>query len=303
MQEISFHAMGCQMMAAVDTEDPEAESWLLQVPDWFEVWEEHLSRFRPESELSLINSQGGGRGISSLMAEVLADALDAQQQSAGLVNPLVLNALEQAGYDRDFKEILERTTTQQEPQGLPAPRGLEVDFNHLHLTLPEESQLDLGGVAKGWAADKAARLLGEKAPALVDAGGDVSASGPQRDGGPWPIAVGNPLDPDEQLDLVLLQNGGVATSGRDYRRWRVNGHWRHHIIDPRTGLPAATDVLSATVVGPSARSAETAAKTVLILGSLEGLRWLDERPELTGLIFLEDGTTIPSRGWLDQIWR
>jgi thiamine biosynthesis lipoprotein len=77
----------------------------------------------------------------------------------------------------------------------------------------------VGGIAKGWAADRAALLLGEHAPALVDAGGDIAVSGPQLDGSPWPVAMANSLNPEEQLDLVLLYNGGVATSGRDDRRW------------------------------------------------------------------------------------
>jgi FAD:protein FMN transferase len=303
MQQITFHAMGCQMLAAIDSEDPQAQSWLEEVPGWFEDWEEHLSRFRPSSELNLVNSQGGSTTVSPVLAEVLRNALDAQQKSGGLVNPLVLNALEDAGYDRDFDHLPNRITNENQKQNVAIKERLTLDFDNRELSLPLGSRLDLGGVAKGWAADKAADLLGEKGPALVDAGGDAAASAPQLDGSPWPIAVANPLDPEEQLDLVLLWSGGIATSGRDYRRWQLNGHWQHHIIDPRTGLPAETDVLSATVVGPSARLAETAAKTILILGSLDGLRWLDKRSELSGLLCLEDGTTIPSRGWLDQIWR
>jgi thiamine biosynthesis lipoprotein len=95
----------------------------------------------------------------------------------------------------------------------------------------------------------------------------------------------------------------VATSGRDYRRWRRNGVWQHHIIDPRTNRPAKTDVLCATVIAPSACQAEMAAKTLLIMGSLEGLRWLEARPTFAGLVVLEDGTTLHSRRWLEHIWR
>lgn len=302
MQEIAFHAMGCQMMAALDSEDPKARRWLEQVPIWFEDWEEHLSRFRPDSELSQVNAKSGKSSISPLLAEVLGTAQQAQRQSGGLVNPLVLNALEDAGYDRDFAILPDRISRgiQQAPSAVK--EELDLDPGHRELTLPPGSRLDLGGVAKGWAADKAAQLLGKQGPTLVDAGGDVAASAPRQDGSPWPIAVADPFHPKEQLDLLLLWSGGVATSGTDYRRWQVNGRWQHHIIDPRSGLPAVTDVLSATVVGPSARSAETGAKTALILGSLDGLHWLDEQPELAGLICLEDGSTITSRGWLEQIW-
>ena len=306
MQEITFRAMGCQMMTAIDSPLPEVQTLLNQVPGWFEIWEQHLSRFRPDSELSEVNQNGGSQPISTVLAQVTHEALLAQHQSDGLVNPLLLNALEVAGYDRNFADLAEDIIPQ---SNLPLMNGnwnLKLDFDHRNLTLPPGARLDLGGIAKGWAADQAAQRLGKLAPALVDAGGDMAASGPQADGSPWPVGVANPLnpfDPDDQLDLVMLWRGGVATSGRDYRRWRKDGRWQHHIIDPRTSRPALTDVLSATVVAPSACLAETAAKSVLILGSLEGLYWLDERPELAGLIVLEDGETIPSRRWLNHIWR
>lgn len=295
--------MGCQMLADIDSPLPEAQARLNEVPDWFETWEQHLSRFRPESELSRINQNGGEHFISTVMAQVIREALLAQRQSQGLVNPLMLNALEVAGYDRNFADLPAEIATQRETQPTNANWILQLDFDNQKLTLPPGVRLDFGGIAKGWAADRAARRLGKLAPALVDAGGDIAASGPQADGSPWPVGVANPLNPNDQLDLVMLWRGGVATSGRDYRRWRQNGRWQHHIIDPRSGLPAQTDVLSATVIAPTARIAETAAKSVLILGSLEGLRWLDQHPELAGLIVFEDGATISSRGWLDQTWR
>jgi thiamine biosynthesis lipoprotein len=302
MQQIAFHAMGCQMMAAIDSTLPGYQARLNQVPSWFENWEQHLSRFRPDSELSQVNHSGGSQSVSTVLAQVVREALVAQRLSDGLVNPLLLNALEIAGYDRNFADLTEGISTQSDLPLKMQNWNLELDFDNRMLNLPSGARLDLGGIAKGWAADRAARRLGKLAPALVDAGGDVAASAPRSDGSPWPIGVANPLDPDEQLDLVMLWEGGVATSGRDYRRWRKDGSWQHHIIDPRTGQPALTDVLSATVVAPSTRMAESAAKSVVILGSLEGLAWLDERPALAGLLVLDDGSIIPGRHWADHIW-
>jgi thiamine biosynthesis lipoprotein len=125
-------------------------------------------------------------------------------------------------------------------------------------------RLDLGGVAKGWAADQAAQRLASTGPVLVDAGGDISISGPMADGLGWPIAVANPFAPDDSLGLVRIVQGAVATSGRDYRHWQRGGIEQHHIIDPRSGRPAETDVLSATVIAPDGPSAEMAAKVALL---------------------------------------
>jgi thiamine biosynthesis lipoprotein len=110
----------------------------------------------------------------------------------------------------------------------------------------------------------------------------------------WPIGVANPLSPDDDLELLLLAGGGVATSGRDYRRWQRDGVWYHHILDPRTGRPAETDVLSATLVAASARAAEVAAKVAFILGSRDGMAWIQARPNLAGLLVLEDGRVMRS---------
>lgn len=104
------------------------------------------------------------------------------------------------------------------------------------------------------------------------------------------------------MALLKIMRGGVATSGRDYRRWKVNGDWRHHLIDPRTGEPAVTDVFSVTVVAPSVREAEIAAKVVAVLGSREGLEWLDQRRTVAGMLVLETEEVLQSRGMGAYLW-
>ena len=181
--------------------------------------------------------------------------------------------------------------------GIPTPYpGFKLRAGAVNL--PPGVRLDLGGIAKGWAADRAARRLRRAGPALVDAGGDIAVSGPMRDGSPWPVGVSDPFDPEKRVDVVLLERGGIATSGRNRRRWLIDGLNGHHVIDPRTGLPAQTDVMTATVIGPSAEVAEMAAKVVLISGSYQGLEWLEKHPELAGLMVLEDGAIIYSRRWI-----
>jgi thiamine biosynthesis lipoprotein len=104
------------------------------------------------------------------------------------------------------------------------------------------------------------------------------------------------------LELLRITTGGVATSGRDFRRWRQGGQWRHHIIDPRTGSPANTNVLAATVIAPSACMAEIGAKVALLLGSGEGLEWLEARASLAGLLVLEDGSVVRSLRLRNYVW-
>ncbi|MEP7357639.1 MAG: FAD:protein FMN transferase [Anaerolineales bacterium] len=299
MHTISFKAMGCEMQAMLDSNTLDARRALAEVPAWFEDWEQRLSRFRPSSELSQLNAAGGRpMAVSPAFWQVVDFALQAERETHGLVTPLLLDALEAAGYDRSF-DALEKTGARATASAAPhpAPRAADSirrDPRQRTLQLLGGARLDLGGVAKGWAADRAARRLGMHWPALVDAGGDIAAAGPRPDSLPWSISISSPLRPDEDLEALSLSNGGVATSGRDYRRWQRDGLWYHHILDPRTGRPAETDVLSVTVAGPSAVRAEMAAKAALILGSQPGLAYLDARPELAGLLVKEDGQVLRS---------
>ncbi len=169
--------------------------------------------------------------------------------------------------------------------------------------LPPDARVDLGGVAKGWAADRAARKLGMLGPALIDAGGDIAISRPRADGSAWPIGISNPFQPDQTFETLKVERGGVATSGRDYRRWQKNGAWQHHLIDPRTGLPAQTDVLSVTVVAPSVIEAEAAAKVVLLSGSESGLLWLEAWPEFAAVIVCDDGRAVYSAHMEKYVWK
>lgn len=327
MRQLNFRAMGCRMAATVDSDLDKAQRLLEQAPEWFALWEASLSRFRPNSELSRLNRRAGEWvAVSVLLEEVLSAALDAADESAGLVTPTILQALEAAGYDCSFTELVAAgpvggravAPDAKAPGGwhlsrvgaagsqvapVPPAAAISLDKAHHTVRLSPGVQLDLGGIAKGWAADQAARLLGQAGPALVDAGGDLAASGPKANGDPWAIRVIDPFNHENELALVLLTGGGIATSGRDYRRWQMHGLPQHHIIDPRTGRPAVTDVLSATVVAPGTQAAETAARCALILGSEQGLAWLDQRPGLAGLLVLEDGTHRPSSRWNDHIWR
>jgi thiamine biosynthesis lipoprotein len=316
----------------IDRDDTQADAQLAAVPGWFEAWEQQLSRFRADSDLARLNAAAGQPVVvPSALWQVIGVALDAAQQSNGLVRPTVLDALEAAGYDRSFDTIeqgrngtIYRAPTNGEgnmvvrvsaagaaerPPSLvirpssPDWRRITLDKRTHAVTLPAGVRLDLGGVAKGWAADQALRRLAAAGPALVDAGGDIAVSGPMADRAPWPIAIANPFAPEDSLGLVLLLQGAVATSGRDYRRWRRGGVEQHHIIDPRTGRPAQTDVLAATIVAPDGPSAEVAAKVALILGSRAGLAWLDARPTLAGLLVLQDGQILRScrmDAYLDQ---
>ena len=292
--------MGCQMAAVLDA-DKRAAS-LAAVPAWFEAWEQTFSRFRANSELSQLNQCAGQWvRVSARLWEVTHLALIAARWTDGLFSPTILNALEAAGYDRTFDEI----TATPEPI-TPQPDGqwrfIQRQSLKRSICLPPNVRLDLSGIVKGWAADRAAKKLGVHGPALIDAGGDIAVSGPRADGAPWSIGILNPFQADQPFETLKIAQGGVATSGRDYRRWLRAGKWQHHLIDPRTGLPAQTDVLSVTVIAPTTFEAEIAAKVIAISGSEQSLAWLEEQPGYAAVIVREDGQAVYSAQMDDYLW-
>jgi thiamine biosynthesis lipoprotein len=291
IHQSEFKAMGCQMMAALEYPAPRARDLLARVPAWFEEWEACLSRFRPESELSKVNRKAGAwTPVSTTLWKVLLESIQAERFTNGLVTPTLLTALNRAGYTASFEDLpREQAMDDSSPEPAAGLRSMQLEPETRSLNMPVGMQLDFGGVAKGWAAHQAMKRLQAYGPALVDAGGDIAISGVQTRGEPWPVGIQDPRDPGESLGTLLLGRCGVATSGTDFRHWKKGGVEKHHIIDPRRGEPAETDILSATVIASTVMEAEAAAKAVVILGSQEGRAWLEARPGLAGLVVTSKG--------------
>jgi thiamine biosynthesis lipoprotein len=200
---------------------------------------------------------------------VLRAALDAASESGGIYDPTVLHNLERAGYDRSFEAI--RSTAEIEMDTPPVRtfgcwRSIDLDDTVRSVDLPGHLALDLGGIAKGWTVDQVALALAPLGPVLVDAGGDLRVVGTASDE-PWPIAIQDPFTPERDRAAVRLRGGALATSSIGGRRWQRGGRMLHHVIDPRTGTSAASDLYAVTVHAPDAMTADVAAKVALVLGS------------------------------------
>ncbi len=260
---LQFKAMGSHMQVWLSAPSPDGAQILNQVPQWFEEWEAALSRFRLTSDLCRLNAHTGEwTAVSPLLFDLVCDARYAAQQSNGIFNPLILGALEAAGYDHSF----DQPTTDQAHEPVSAvARGeaIQLDFERKAVRLPEGARIDLGGIAKGWAAQEAADRLADYGACLVDAGGDLVAHGSPDESGGWIVTVPN-LDESDDLYRLLLTDQAIATSGSDYRQWPRNGHIMHHLIDPRTGQPSASAILRSTVIADDAETAVVWAKVSLL---------------------------------------
>lgn len=304
LHRLEFHAMGCEMLAVVDRETrPQAISC---VPEWFEEWEQSLSRFRYDSELTRLNqTHEQPVHVSKILWDVFQTARKAEQMTEGLVTPTLLDAIVEAGYDRPFDEVPHRFDQAQRELSpltidsaltIPPPlTALAFEESTRMITLPIGMGLDFGGTAKGWAAHQAMKRLQAEGPTLIDAGGDIAISGPRADGSPWQVGIADPFHAGKNIEVLYLNVCGVATSGKDRRRWLRDGLFQHHIIDPSTNQPAQTDLLTVTVIAPNVMEAESAAKAAFILGSRVGMEWIESHPSYAGAFILDNGEVFYSQ--------
>jgi thiamine biosynthesis lipoprotein len=229
--------------------------------------ESRWSRFRPDSELCRLNDLAGAPTVVSAETFALLEhALAAWSRTGGAFDPTVLAALEAAGYDRDFASIESVSPPRAAATvSVPGCGGIVLDRLVRSVTLPPDVRIDLGGIGKGYAADLvASELLDDGAQGVcVNLGGDLRVDGRPPRGDAWVIDVEDAPD-----HLIRLRAGAVATTSRRRRVWRRGDELAHHVIDPRTGAPAVTPWVSATVVSGDAVTAEPLAKATLLAPEL-----------------------------------
>jgi thiamine biosynthesis lipoprotein len=259
------------------------------------------SRFRDDSEIRSLT--GGRHRISPLLAEALGVALRAARLTDGDVDPTVGAAMSAAGYDRDFRQI--------EPNGPPlrltvrqVPGWREVRLDGRSLTLPGGVQLDLGATAKAWAADRSVTRIAAQTDSgvLVSLGGDIAVAGPPPADG-WRIRVQDVTGPAGDIPegphaLIAIRDGGLATSSTTARRWRRGGDVLHHILDPRTSLPAEPVWRTVSVAAGSCADAN-AASTAAVIRGRRALAWLT-RLGLPSRLVDATGAVFTVAGWPDH---
>jgi thiamine biosynthesis lipoprotein len=265
--ERRFHAMGTEVhliVGGADDEDDVLDLAQARIDDLEQRW----SRFLPDSEITRLNETAGEgpQPVSAITFDVVALAVDEWHRTDGVFDPTVLPALRAAGYTTSFDAMNTSTVSATSTQPSPGCRGIVLDDAALTIALPATTAIDLGGIGKGHAADLVADELIDRATSgCVNLGGDMRVWGPSPTDEPaWPIA----LDDDPSY-IVGLSAGAIATSTIAKRQWRTaDGATLHHLIDPRTGEPAQTNIRSVTVIAGDAMTAEIDAKVVLITGDL-----------------------------------
>lgn len=224
------------------------------------------SRFRADSQVSAVNRAAGSWvQVSWEFVTVLTASLDAASATDGLVNPLLGAHVVAAGYDAWAGQDSGITAR----PGASDWQAIEIrpGSPSAQVRIPAGTAVDLGAVAKGWLADRLAQIVHAStgADCLANMGGDLRVISPDE---PWVVAA----EAGDENTAMELQDAGLATSGIEHRAWAGG----HHIIDPRTGLPAATCWDSVSVLAGTAAGANTASTACMVLGD-RGPGWLADK--------------------------
>jgi thiamine biosynthesis lipoprotein len=255
--------MGCDIAMAGENAD--------RVEQLFHDYDRRFTRFRDDSELARVNRANGPVLVSEEFARAVRAALRARRVTDGLVDPTLLDALEAAGYDRDFDELSANAASAVAAE----PRAVRLSGR----LLTTGARLDLNGVVKALAVDDALALVGD---GWVSAGGDIATA--------RPLEVALPGG-----GAIRLEAGALATSGTATRHWLQGDVERHHLIDPRTALPSTSPWQQVTVCGATCVDADVAAKAAFLMGA-DGPTWLDDHG-MPGRFLRADGAVLANRRW------
>jgi thiamine biosynthesis lipoprotein len=298
--DVTFDAMGCEVRVIIGPPRRGLESPVVaaeRMQRFIADFDRTLSRFRPDSELCVLNADP--RDVvpaSGLLRRAVKAGLWAAARTDGLVDPTMVRELESAGYARSRAGVSPASLADAlllAPTRRPAAanaerrwRKIEVDDGAGVIRRPPGVLFDTGGSGKGLAADMVVESLRGYSRVVVDCGGDVRIGGFAGRALPFEVQIEHPVT-GVRAHSLHMGTGGIATSGLNVRIWRrEDGAYGHHLLDPATGQPAWTGIVGATALGETALEAETTAKAALLSGPDGARRLLAPRG---GLIVHEDG--------------
>ena len=257
-----------------------------------------MSTYKENSEVSILNREGENH-LSAETLQVIREAINFSEITGG-------------AFDITCRPLINLWKKAKKEQVIPSPQKIKealslVGYEKIKI-LPEGDvvrfeqkgmQIDLGGIAKGYAVDRAIEALRKNGirRALVNAGGDLYALGSGPGGEKWQVGIQDPRQENKLLGIIKVKDAGVATSG-DYRRYfTIEGRRFSHIVDPKTGQTVQDVPMSVTVIAPDATTTDALATGVFVLGPHAGIELIESLPQVEGMIVGEGMKKIASKGW------
>ncbi len=298
--------------AGIAIKDPvaseEAERIMEKAFDRMEELEKQLDRGTEGSDLWRINREAGNEPVEveNETFKLIEKGMEMGEKTGGAFDITIAPVVDLWG----FYDL------QQEAASVPSPEEIEkklplVDYSLIELDrqnkevfLPKEGmKIELGGIAKGYIVDEAARVLQEEGiqHAMVSGGGDIRLLGDKNpEGDPWTIGITRPGETGGHLARLLLSDVGIDTSGDYERVFEEEGEYYHHLLDPDTGYPAE-DLSSVTAVSSDTMKADVISTAVFVLGAEKGMELLEDLEDTEGVIFTKEEELMYTPGLEDRI--
>jgi thiamine biosynthesis lipoprotein len=280
-----FKALGSEVFITVVTagEQSYAEDLIDKTIDTTNRFEEQFSRFIPNSELTKFNNSSGTKlAVTKSIRDLLALSKEYIDKTDGIFNPFILPVLQKSGYMGSWTKDVSKAQAGMDYSNRSQAGFDDIEIGDSWAKIPKDSAIDFGGIGKGYLLDQLQLQLERQdlTGYWVSLGGDILCSGYDIDNLDWSINIQSALDQTKQVGEISNIKGsvlGIATSGITKRKGVHNGKAWHHIIDPRINRPAETDILTATVTAKSATAADVYAKCILIEGSSNAQKYLDNQ--------------------------
>ncbi len=254
--------------------------------------EKLISSWDKNSQTSLINRNAGTKPV-----KIDAELFNLVKRS------LAISKLTDGAFDISYASMDKIWKFDGSMKMMPTETAIKVSVakvGYQNIILNEENQtvflklkgmkIGFGAIGKGYAADKAKKLLISKGvkSGIINASGDMNTWGKQPNGDFWKVAITNPLNKKNAFGLLPIKSGAVVTSG-NYEKYQVfNGKQYSHIIDPRTGYPSS-GIISATVFAPKAELADALATSIFVMGAEAGIDRINQIPKVECIIIDENG--------------
>lgn len=260
---------------------------------------ENLTSFHKPSALTSLNEEAGSgeyRPDPELL-NLVRVSVDFARDTAGAFDPTVGPLSRLWDFSGDQPRVPPENLVREALKKVGWNK-VRIDGNPGTIRFSEKgTALDLGGIAKGYALDRAGAVLKERgiAGALVNAGGDILAVGEKAPGSPWRVGIQDPRNPNGIVAVVPLKNRVVVTSG-DYERFVIkDGKRYHHLLDPKTGFPAE-GLQAVTIIAETGVTADALATAVFVLGPDKGMKLVEDTPRAEALLINASGEFRMSSG-------
>ena len=263
--------------------------------------DDKMSVFKEESDISKITSKAGvnSETVSKDTYFVVKKAVEYSKILEGTFDPTIRPLVKLWSIGTKEESIPEKSQIE-ETLKLVNYKDVILDENDHSIMLKHKKQaLDVGGIAKGFAADEVRDIFYKHKikSALIDLGGNIFALGNKDDGTPWKVGIQNPFKPrGEYIGILSVKNKSVVTSGNYEKYFIKDGERFHHIIDPKTGYPSQSKIISATIISDNSIDGDGLSTGVYILGIDKALKIIEAIEGIDAIFITEDKKVYKTSG-------